>query len=145
MRKDIRRFRNTTAKQRMTEKIWNSSNNFPTSLSATPCSSVSSMAANPCKGDETSSEEEDAARSEAPKKKRKQKSKSSASQMIEFPKEFKDDKQKEEKEKLAVLNKMHMEKMNVMNRFSAYFQRSKITRILPKLQISLSFNILLFP
>ena len=41
-----------------------------------PCSSVSSMAANPCKGDETSSDEEDAARSEAPKKKRKRKSKS---------------------------------------------------------------------
>ncbi|KAK2559324.1 hypothetical protein P5673_017934, partial [Acropora cervicornis] len=42
-----------------------------------PCSSVSSMAANPCKGDETSSDKEDAARSEAPKKKRKRKSKSS--------------------------------------------------------------------
>ncbi|XP_067051789.1 uncharacterized protein [Acropora muricata] len=82
-----------------------------------PCSSVSSMAANPCKGDETSSDEKDAARSEAPKKKRKRKSKSSASEMIEFLKEFKDDKQKEEKEKLAALNKMHMEKMNVMDRF----------------------------
>lgn len=34
--------------------------------------------------------------------------------MIEFLKEFKDDKQKEEKEKLAALNKMHM---NVMDRF----------------------------
>ena len=82
-----------------------------------PCSSVSSMAANPCKGDETSSDEEDAVRSEAPKKKRNRKSKSSASEMIEFLKEFKDDKQKEEKEKLAALNKMHMEKMNVMDRF----------------------------
>ena len=83
-----------------------------------PCSSVSSIAANPCEGDETSLDEEDAARSEAPKKKkRKRKSKSSASEMIEFLKEFKDDKQKEEKEKLAALNEMHMEKMNVMNRF----------------------------
>ena len=79
-----------------------------------PSSSVSSMAANPCKGDETSSDEEDAARSEVPKKKRKRKSKSSASEMIEFLKQFKDDKHKE---KLAALNKMHMEKMNVMNRF----------------------------
>ena len=34
--------------------------------------------------------------------------------MIEFQKEFKDDKHKEEKEKLAVID---MEKMNVMNRF----------------------------
>ena len=82
-----------------------------------PCSSVSSMAKNPCEGDETSSDEEEAARSEAPKKKRKRKSKSSASEMIEFLKEFKEDKQKEEKEKLAVLNKMHKEKMDVMNRF----------------------------
>ena len=81
-----------------------------------PCSSVSSMAANPCKGDETSWDE-DVARSEAPKKKRKRKLKSSASEMIEFLKEFKDDKQKEEKEKLAALNKMHMEKINVTNRF----------------------------
>ena len=56
-----------------------------------PCSSVSSIAANPCEGDETSLDEEDAARSEAPKKKkRKRKSKSSASEMIEFLKEFKD-------------------------------------------------------
>ena len=82
-----------------------------------PFSSVSSMAENPCEGDETSSDEEDAARSEVPKKKRKRKSKSSASEMTEFLKEFKEDKQKEQKEKLAALNKMHKEKMDVMNRF----------------------------
>lgn len=81
-----------------------------------PCSSVSSMADNSCEGDETSSDK-DAARSEAPKKKKKRKSKSSASEMIEFLKEFKEDKQKEEKEKLAAVNKMHKEKMDVMNRF----------------------------
>jgi len=82
-----------------------------------PCSSISSMADNPCEGDETSWDEEDAVRSEAPKKKRKRKSKSSASEMIEFLKEFKEDKQKEEKEKLAALNNMHEEKIDVMNRF----------------------------
>ena len=82
-----------------------------------PCSSVSSMAESPRERDETSSDEDDAARSEATKKKRKRKSKSSASEMIEFLKEFKEDKQKEEKEKLAALNKMHKEKMDVMNRF----------------------------
>ena len=82
-----------------------------------PCSSVSSMAENPRERDETSSDEDDAARSEATKKKRKRKSKSLASEMIEFLKEFKEDKQKEEKEKLAALNKMHKEKMDVMNRF----------------------------
>ena len=82
-----------------------------------PCSTVSSMADNPCEGDATSSDEEDAARSEASRKKRKRKSKSSASEMIEFLKEFKEEKQNEEKEKLAALNKMHKEKMDVMNRF----------------------------
>ena len=82
-----------------------------------PRSSVSSMADNPCEGDETSSDEDAARSSEAPKKKRKRKSKSSASEMIEFLKEFKEDKQKEEKEKLAALNKMHKEKMDVLNRF----------------------------
>jgi len=37
--------------------------------------------------------------------------------MIEFLQEFIEDKQKEEKEKLATPNKMHKEKMDVMNRF----------------------------
>ena len=82
-----------------------------------PCSSVSSIADNPCEGDETSSDEDALARSEALKMKRKQKSKSSASEMIEFLKEFKEVKQKDEKEKLATLNKMHKEKMDVMNWF----------------------------
>ena len=81
-----------------------------------PRSSVSSMADNPCEGDETSLDE-DAARSESAKKKRKRKSKSSPSEMIEFLKGFKEDKQKEEKEKLAAPNKIHKEKMDVMNRF----------------------------
>ena len=68
------------------------------------------MAENPRERDETSSDEDDAARSDATKKKKKRKSKSSASEMIKFLKEFKEDKQKEEKEKLAALNKMHKEK-----------------------------------
>ena len=61
-----------------------------------PCSSVSSMVENPRERDETSSDEDDAVRSEAIKKKKKRKSKSSASEMIKFLKEFKEDKQKEE-------------------------------------------------
>ena len=68
-----------------------------------PCSSVYSMADNPCEGDETSSDEDAVARSEALKKKRMRKS--SASEMIEFLKEFKENKQKEEREKLAALKK----------------------------------------
>jgi len=77
------------------------SNFFGSDPKIIPCSSVSSMADNPCKGDETSSDEDAVARSEAPKKKRTRKSKSSASEMIKFLKEFKEDEQKEEKEKLA--------------------------------------------
>jgi len=41
-----------------------------------------------------SSDEEDAARSEAPKTKRKQKAKSSATEMIKLLREFKEDEQK---------------------------------------------------
>jgi len=102
----------------MTKKIWNSMKNIPTFFGSVPkiilCSSISSMADNPCEGDEMPSNE-DAARSVAPKTKRKQKSKSSASEMIEFLEEFKEDKQKEEKEKLAALHKMHNEKIDLMN------------------------------
>jgi len=94
------------------------SNFFGSDPKIIPCSSVSSMADNPCEGDETSSDKgARLAVSEAPKKKRKRKSKSSASEMIEFLKEFKEDKQKEEKGKLATLNKMHKEKMDIMNWF----------------------------
>jgi len=52
------------------------SNFFGRDRKIIPCSSVSSMADNPCEGDETSSDEDALARSEAPKKKRKRKSKS---------------------------------------------------------------------
>ena len=37
--------------------------------------------------------------------------------MIEFLKEFKDDKWKEELEKMSLSPKMHEEKMSIMNRF----------------------------
>lgn len=37
--------------------------------------------------------------------------------MIEFLKEFKDDKRKEELEKMSLSKKMHEEKMSIMNRF----------------------------
>ena len=83
----------------MTERIWNSTKNFLTFFGSDPkiipCLCISSMADNPCEGDETLSDEEDAARSEALKKKRKRKLKSSASEMIEFLNECKEDKQKE--------------------------------------------------
>ena len=81
-----------------------------------PLSTVSTITASQCEGD-SSSDEDGSARNEPPKKKRKRKSKSSASEMIEFLREFKEDKEKEAKEKIAVVTKMHKEKMDVMDRF----------------------------
>ena len=48
--------------------------------------------------------------------------------MIEFLREFKEDKEKEAKEKIAVVTKMHKEKMVVLIGFSTFYQRSKLNR-----------------
>ena len=69
--------------------------------------------------EDVSTDDESSSRtSEPPKKKKKRRcSKSSASEMIEFLKEFKEEKRKEEQEKIALVQHMHGEKMGIMARF----------------------------
>ena len=82
-----------------------------------PAATVSSMAMEAGTADHSDDEDEELPRKTPPKKKRRRSSKSSASEMIEFLKEFKDDKRKEELEKMSLSQKMHEEKMSIMNRF----------------------------
>ena len=81
-----------------------------------PLSTISAITTSQCE-DDLSSDEDGSAQNEPPKKKRKRKSKSSPLGMIEFLREFKEDKKKEDKEKLAVITKLHKEKMDEMDRF----------------------------
>ena len=67
--------------------------------------------------DQSDDEDEKLPRKTPPKKKKRRSSKSSASEMMEFLKEFKDDKQKEELEKMSLSQKMHQDKMSIMNQF----------------------------
>ena len=71
----------------------------------------------PGTADHSDDEDEELPRKTPPKKKKRRSSKSSASEIIEFLKEFKDDKRKEELEKTLLSQKMHEEKMSIMNRF----------------------------
>ena len=71
----------------------------------------------PGTADHSDDEDEELPRKTPPKKKKRRSSKSSASEIIEFLKEFKDDKRKEELEKMSLSQKMHEEKMSIMNRF----------------------------
>ena len=54
-------------------------------------------------------------RKETPKKRRR--SKSSASEMIDFLKEFREEKKKEDQERVILIERMHADKMKVMERF----------------------------
>ena len=54
-------------------------------------------------------------RKETPKKKRR--SKSSASEMIDFLKEFREEEKKEDQERVILIERMHTDKMKVMERF----------------------------
>lgn len=54
-------------------------------------------------------------RKETPKKRRG--SKSSASEMIDFLKEFREEKKKEDQGKVILIERMHADKMKVMERF----------------------------
>ena len=80
-----------------------------------PAATVSSMAMESGTADHSDVEDEELPRNTPPKKKKRRSSKSSSSEMIEFLKE--DDKRKEELEKMSLSQKMHQEKMSVMNRF----------------------------
>ena len=82
-----------------------------------PAATVSTMAMETGTADHSDDEDEELPRKTPPKKKKRRSSKSSASEMIEFRKEFKDDKWKEELEKMSLSQKMHEEKMSIMNRF----------------------------
>ena len=54
---------------------------------------------------------------EPPKKKKKRRSKSSATEMIEFLTEYKEEKRKEKEAKIVLAQKIHNEKMGIMERF----------------------------
>lgn len=86
-----------------------------------PPATVSTLSLNASVGttEDVSTDDEGSSRaSEPPKKKKKRRcSKSSASEMIEFLKEFKEEKRKEEQEKIALVQHMHEEKMGIMARF----------------------------
>lgn len=86
-----------------------------------PSTTISALTAGVGSGDDLSSDEENLhpqrANKHAPKKKRKRAARSSASEMIEFLREFREDKKQEEHEKIDVLKRMHEEKMDFMDRF----------------------------
>ena len=62
-------------------------------------------------------------RKETPKKRRR--SKSSASEMIDFLKEFRAEKKMEDHQKLNAMEKMHADKMNTMDRFFRIMYKKK--------------------
>ena len=69
-------------------------------------------------GSASSDEDEELSLAKAvPKKKRKRRSKSSATEIIEFLTEFKEEKRKEEQRKYDLAQKMHEEKMGIMSRY----------------------------
>ena len=87
-----------------------------------PTSTVSSMAASGGTDSADSTEEDGPEqlprkRDQPAKKKKRRRSKSSASEMIEFLREFREEKRKEEQEKISIAERMHEEKLSVMNRF----------------------------
>ena len=61
----------------------------------------------------------------APKKKRKRRSKSSASEIIAFLTEFKEEKRKEKQQKFYLAERMHEEKMGIMARFLDILSKKK--------------------
>lgn len=93
---------------------------FGTDPKIIPMATVSSLTAKPATGNTSTDDEEElplASYREPPKKKKKRRSKSSATEMIEFLTEYKEEKRKEEEAKIVVAQKMHNEKMGIMERF----------------------------
>lgn len=66
--------------------------------------------------DEDEDEDDELPKVKAQKKKKRRRSKSSAGEMIEFLREFKQEKKEEDQGKRELLQKMHDDKMDVMNR-----------------------------
>lgn len=62
-------------------------------------------------------------RKKTPKKRRR--SKSSASEMIDFLKEFRAEKKMEDQQRLNAMEKMHADKMNIMDRFLSIMDKKK--------------------
>ena len=93
---------------------------FGTDPKIIPVATVSSLTAKTATGSLSTDEEEElplASCRDLPKKKKKRRSKSSATEMIEFLTEYKEEKKKEEEAKIALAQKMHDEKMGIMERF----------------------------
>ena len=93
---------------------------FGTDPKIIPTATVSSLTAKPATGNTSTDDEEElplASCREPPKKKRKRRSKSSATEMIEFLTEYKEEKRKEEEAKIVLAQKLHNEKMGIMERF----------------------------
>ena len=93
---------------------------FGTDPKIIPTATVSSLTAKPATGNTSTDDEEElplASCREPPKKKKKRRSKSSATEMIEFLTEYKEEKRKEEEAKIVLAQKMHNEKMGIMERF----------------------------
>lgn len=92
---------------------------FGTDPKIIPAATVSSLSVNPATGNTSTDEEEElplGSRREPPKKK-KRRSKSSATEMIGFLTEYREEKRREERAKIALAQKMHNEKMGIMARF----------------------------
>ncbi|XP_068735392.1 uncharacterized protein [Montipora capricornis] len=93
---------------------------FGTDPRIIPTATVSSLTAKLATGNTSTDDEEEsplASCREPPKKKKKRRSKSSATEMIEFLTEYKEEKQKEEEAKIVLAQKMHNEKLGIMERF----------------------------
>ena len=92
---------------------------FGTDPKIIPTATVS-LTAKPATGNTSTDDEEElllASCREPPKRKKKRRSKSSATEMIEFLTEYKEEKRKEEEAKIVLAQKMHNEKMGIMERF----------------------------
>ena len=91
---------------------------FGTDPKIIPKTTVSSLTAKPATGNTSTDDEElPLASCREPPKKKKRRSKSSATEMIEFLTEYKEEKRKEEEAKIVLAQKMHNEKMGIMERF----------------------------
>jgi len=90
-----------------------------------PPATVSSLPTASAGSQSTDEDEELPLAKAVPKKKRKRRSKSSAAEIIEFLTEFKEEKRKEEQQKLELAGRMHEEKMGVMARFLDILSKKK--------------------
>ena len=92
---------------------------FGTDPKIIPAATVSSLSVNPATGNTSTDEEEELPLGSCrePPKKKKRRSKSSATEMIGFLTEYREEKRREEQAKIALAQKMHNEKMGIMARF----------------------------